>query len=279
MMCTSLLGYTMSISVIIVNYLSISDYHKFLFTVLHVSSLYILGLFPCIPHKKNVYCANFLGYCTAFGVIVAIRSAVYSSFGLYIFFMSTFHYLEFLTTALTNPKNLSVDSYLLNHSMEYGIAAMAGLVEYATEAWYAPGLKHFNMFGVSGLGSLICILGDCLRKTAMFHAGKGFNHIVQEEKCEEHELVMFGVFSVIRHPSYLGWYLFSLGTQLVLCNPLCFTAYAIVIWMFFNERINEEEIYLHKFFGEEYTKYQKMVPHTGIPFIKGYTQTRRDYSQ
>jgi protein-S-isoprenylcysteine O-methyltransferase len=129
MMSVSLLGYAMSISMLTVHYLAISDYHKFLFTVLHVPSFYILGLFPCFPHKKIWYCANFLGYCTAFGVIVAKRSALYSSFGWYIIFMSLFHYLEFLTTALTNPKNLSVDSYLLNHSMEYGIAAVASWVE------------------------------------------------------------------------------------------------------------------------------------------------------
>ena len=125
MIIISLLGYAMSISVLTLYYLSISDYQKYLLVVLHVSSLSILGLLPCLPQRKILYCANFLGYCTAFGVIVAKQSVLYSSFGWYIIFMSAFHYLEFLTTGLTNPKNLSVESYLINHSLEYGVSAMA----------------------------------------------------------------------------------------------------------------------------------------------------------
>ena len=221
--------------------------------------------------RANIwYCANFLGYCFAAGFIVAHRAEPYSSFGWYIILMSTFHYFEFLTTAFTNPANLSVDSYLLNHSMQYGFAALASWVEYSAELWLYPTMKLFNIFGITGFGVFICILGDALRKTAMFHAGRSFNHIVQGTKSEEHELVTHGVFSFVRHPSYLGWFLFSLGTQLILCNPLCFTVYGIVSWRFFADRIYIEEYILRQFFGDEYSAYQESVPHTGIPFIKGY---------
>lgn len=40
-------------------------------------------------------------------------------------------------------------------------------------------------------------------------------------------------------------------------------------WMFFRERVEEEEITLLEFFGEEYAAYQKRVA-TGLPFIKGF---------
>jgi protein-S-isoprenylcysteine O-methyltransferase len=184
--------------------------------------------------------------------------------------MSAFHYLEFLTTALTNPFNLSVDSYLLNHSVQYGLAAMASWIEYAVEIWAFPSMKTLNIFGISGMGVFICLFGDSLRKLAMFHAGQNFNHIVQGTRSQEHELVTYGVFSLVRHPSYVGWFLFSLGTQLILCNPMCFTVYGIVSWRFFAERIYVEEYILLQFFGDEYSKYQESVPYTGIPFIKGF---------
>ena len=58
------------------------------------------------------------------------------------------------------------------------------------------------------------------------------------------------------------------GTQLVLCNPICFIAYVSASWKFFKERIWEEELTLRNFFGEEYIKYQKRVG-TGLPFIYG----------
>ena len=186
---------------------------------LYVTCLTIVGLL-CGQYSKIWLCANFLGYCFSAGILVATKSETCSSFGWYIMFMSTFHYMEFLTTALTNPANLSVDSYLLNHSLQYGLAALASWLEYALELFAFPNLKVFSCFGISGFGVLTCIVGDSLRKTAMFHAGRSFNHIVQGTKSREHELITHGVFSFVRHPSYLGWFLFSVGTQLILCNPI-----------------------------------------------------------
>lgn len=240
-----------------------------MYVFIYVLCNYVIGIF-CGRYSKIWHCANFLGYCLAAGVLVVNRFETCSSFGWYITFMSTFHYLEFLTTALTNPSNLSIDSYLLNHSIQYGLAALASWIEYALELWAFPNLKAFNYYGISGFGVLICLFGDFLRKMAMFHAGKSFNHIVQGTKAREHELITHGVFSVVRHPSYLGWFLFSVGTQLILCNPLCLIAYVYVTWQFFAERIYIEEYILLQFFGDEYSTYQDSVRHTGIPFVKGF---------
>jgi len=57
--------------------------------------------------------------------------------------------------------------------------------------------------------------------------------------------------------------------QLMLLNPVCMVAYSIASWIFFKERITDEEITLINFFGEDYLHYQKRVP-TGLPFIYGY---------
>ena len=59
-----------------------------------------------------------------------------------------------------------------------------------------------------------------------------------------------------RHPSYAGWFLWSLGSQLILVNPICLLAYAYVSFSFFSERIYCEEFMLLKFFGKEYREYQ-----------------------
>lgn len=57
--------------------------------------------------------------------------------------------------------------------------------------------------------------------------------------------------------------------QLILQNPLCFCAYALMSWRFFHDRVLMEEITLLNFFGEDYVKYQEKVC-TGLPFISGY---------
>jgi len=63
----------------------------------------------------------------------------YRVLGWYMCFMSFFHYSEFLMIALTNPRTLSLDSFILNHSVEYGVAAVASWTEFMIERWYCPG--------------------------------------------------------------------------------------------------------------------------------------------
>ena len=103
----------------------------------------------------------------------------------------------------------------------------------------------------------------------MLTAGSNFDHLIRVRKEEKHQLVTSGVYRLCRHPSYVGWFYWSVGTQLVLCNPFCTLAYAAASWRFFYERIYEEEITLLYFFGEDYKRYQSEVP-TGLPFIHGY---------
>lgn len=92
---------------------------------------------------------------------------------------------------------------------------------------------------------------------------------MQSEKARDHVLVTHGVYSWFRHPSYVGWFYWSVGTQLVLMNPVCVVAYAVASWFFFRERITIEEIMLLNFFGQQYCAYQQKVG-TGLPFIGGY---------
>ena len=125
------------------------------------------------------------------------------------------------------------------------------------------------MHWVSIIGILVCVAGEIIRKAAMLTAGSNFDHLIRVTREDEHQLVTSGVYSLCRHPSYVGWFYWSVGTQLVLCNPFCCIAYALVSWRFFYERIFEEEMTLLHFFGEDYEYYQNAVP-TGLPFIKGY---------
>ena len=74
-----------------------------------------------------------------------------------------------------------------------------------------PELKQLSY--VSLLGLLMVMCGECLRKAAMLTAGSNFNHIVQNEKAQSHVLVTGGVYSLFRHPSYVGWFYWSIGTQ------------------------------------------------------------------
>lgn len=202
--------------------------------------------------------------------------------------MSVFHYSEFLAIAWTNPNSLNLESFILNHSVHYTIAAITSWLEFILEVNFFPGnypylqiffnktiklcmnpteMKEFKILWI--IGGVLCLGGEILRKVSMLTAHSNFNHVVQFTKAKEHELVTWGVYSLMRHPSYVGWFWWSIGTQLILSNPICTILYAMASWKFFSDRIFMEEITLLNFFGEDYHEYQKRVP-TGLPFIRGY---------
>ncbi|KAM4702736.1 protein-S-isoprenylcysteine O-methyltransferase [Rhinophrynus dorsalis] len=210
--------------------------------------------------------AGFLGFAFGCGLLLSVTQSPWKHFGWYICSLSFFHYSEYLITAMNNPKSLSLDSFLLNHSLEYTLAAVSSWVEFTVEKTIYPDLKQITWLSIIGL--IMVIFGETLRKCAMLTAGSNFNHIVQNEKSDSHTLVTSGVYSWFRHPSYVGWFYWSIGTQVLLCNPLCLVGYTLASWRFFRERIEEEEFSLIHFFGEQYLEYKKKVP-TGLPFIKG----------
>lgn len=122
---------------------------------------------------------------------------------------------------------------------------------------------------MSGIGLFLCLGGEIFRKTAMLTAFHNFDHLIRTRREEHHQLVTSGIYSLCRHPSYVGWFYWSIGTQIILCNPLCAIAYTIASWKFFHERVFEEEMTLLHFFGSEYVAYQSKVS-TGLPLIHGY---------
>jgi protein-S-isoprenylcysteine O-methyltransferase len=195
-------------------------------------------------------------------------------FGLYVMSMCAFHLLEFCWTAIFHPNKLSAQSYLLNHSREYHMALAAGVVEFVLEAWLVPSLKYPSSSTaalVMWLGLALVLAGQCVRTLAMLTAGSNFTHVVADSKAPAHQLVTHGIYSWVRHPSYAGWFWWSVGTQVLLGNPLCTLAYAAASFLFFRGRIRYEERHMKIFFGQQYEQYQARVG-TGLPFIKGYTE-------
>ncbi len=189
--------------------------------------------------------------------------AVYSSA------LSTFHILEFAVTALYNPTVVTATSFVVDHSVAYSAAALGSWVEYwlrfllglIVPSW-SPTFGFMNF-----LGLILVMGGQVLRYVAMSTCGSNFNHIIQTDKKEQ-VLVKHGVYATLRHPSYTGWFYWSIGTQLLLGNFFCSVAYAMASWRFFAARVPFEERTLREMFGDEYIEYARRT-YIGIPFVKG----------
>lgn len=230
---------------------------------------FIMILIIDVKIIQLIFIVHSLGLVFSVGGLIALSGNDFWCFGLYMMSLSFFHWSEYLTTSIFNPSSLSLDSFLINHSWEYGVAAILSWLEFWVEWYFVPSLKTFKI--VCLIGFFMVIFGETLRKVAMFTAGSNFTHQVQVVKRPNHTLVTTGVYSFFRHPSYVGWFYWSIGTQALLLNPICTLGYAIASWNFFNDRIQDEEQTLLCFFGEEYLTYKEKV-WIGIPFLKGYKQ-------
>ena len=192
------------------------------------------------------------------------RSTLFWQWCAYMVLLCTFHLLEFFTTAIYNPTQVSADSFLVNHSLAYTAAFIGSLIEFWLRYWLLPTWNVARMIFLCGLA--VTVASQALRSMAMKAAGESFNHYIQTTKKENHVLVTDSIYRYMRHPSYVGFYYWSIGSQLLLGNILMALTSAVVCWNFFKRRIAYEEESLCRLFPQEYPPYVARS-YTAIPFI------------
>jgi protein-S-isoprenylcysteine O-methyltransferase len=181
--------------------------------------------------------------------------------------------------------NHLIIAFLINHSAHYHAAHLAGLTEFLVEAYFFPSWKSFGLINWIGtvlsmifiegktspvdtsfLGFILMLSGQAARTIAMFSAKANFSHFIVSYKAPNHVLVTNGIYALMRHPSYFGFYWWAIGAQVLLMNPICFALFIYWLHRFFSERIQYEEHTLSRFFGQEWETYKKKTP-TLMPLI------------
>uniref|UniRef100_A0AAV1TJ67 Protein-S-isoprenylcysteine O-methyltransferase n=1 Tax=Peronospora matthiolae TaxID=2874970 RepID=A0AAV1TJ67_9STRA len=223
-----------------------------------------LGVFMT-SHVSLLLYADFVALPDpSIGPTAGLRWRCLEQWGFYALALGFFHLMEFLLTAAYRPTKVSYESFLLNHSREYHLALLLSCLEFWLELCFVPGWKLHPL--VRPVGLTLVVIGQFFRMAAMSTAANNFSHRIEYFKRKEHELVTNGVYRFIRHPSYLGWFWWIVGSQILLANPICAVGYTVVAWSFFHDRIPYEERLLLGFFPDEYPAY-KARTFSGIPFV------------
>lgn len=233
--------------------------------------------FPAGPKSlEGIAIRSFcLGIALALSAVAMISILVFTSSPLwrvpfFIGALATFHFLEFWTTARYNTPVANIGSFLLTANWPaYAIAHTAASLECLFTKLLFPNRHWAPLYSghiILLLGFILVFVGQFVRSAAMGQAGQSFNHTIQQRKKDSHTLVTSGIYSFLRHPAYFGFFYWSIGTQMVLGNPICFIGYTVVLWKFFSGRVKHEEALLVRFFGEEYINYKSRVG-TMIPFV------------
>jgi protein-S-isoprenylcysteine O-methyltransferase Ste14 len=106
-------------------------------------------------------------------------------------------------------------------------------------------------------GIAVFTIGFIIRWISIYQLGKMFT--VDVAIVGDHRLKNDGLYSVVRHPSYLGLVLIILGISMFMSNLLSCIVVVIPIFLATNYRISVEEKALTTEFGAEYEDYKRRV--------------------
>ena len=79
-------------------------------------------------------------YCAGGGSVAVLTRLARATYRCrYTIVLCTFHFSDHLAMALTNPRAVSDDSFMLNHSVAYSVAAVTSWIEFWIERFFFPG--------------------------------------------------------------------------------------------------------------------------------------------
>jgi hypothetical protein len=129
-------------------------------------------------------------------------------------------------------------------------------------------------------------LGFSIRAYAIGTTPKGTSGRNTKEQVAE-QLNYSGIYSIVRHPLYLGNYCMWIGIVFYTFNIPFVVIVSLAYWLYYERIMFAEERFLERKFGQEYLDWSMRVP-AFIPSFKNYmpssisfsikTVCRREYS-
>jgi protein-S-isoprenylcysteine O-methyltransferase Ste14 len=127
---------------------------------------------------------------------------------------------------------------------------------------------------------IICILvsvaGEIIRAYTVGHVpGNTSGRNVIDQLADE--LNTTGIYSIVRHPLYVGNFLMWLGPVLFLRSVWCAIIFVLAFWLYYERIIFAEEQYLRRKFGEAYDTWAFRVKAV-IPRFRNYKKSALPFS-
>jgi len=136
------------------------------------------------------------------------------------------------------------------------------------------------------LSVLLSLTGFLIRSYAIGTTPKGTSGRNTQEQVAE-SLNQTGIYSIVRHPLYLGNYLMWIGIAVFTFNGYFVIIMSLAYWLYYERIMFAEERFLERKFGEAYIKWSQKIP-AFIPRFKNYKKSiipfsfksvlRREYS-
>ena len=135
-----------------------------------------------------------------------------------------------------------------------GVFGVLGLVLYLL----SPSWWKWTVIPISGwiqwLGIVVAIGSIFFLIRVHQHLDKQWS--ITLEVQEDHKLITTGPYKYVRHPMYLGLFLYTIGLMMVSLDVFVILFFAFTIWVNYRRIPGEEQMLMEKF-GDEYLDYIK----------------------
>lgn len=129
------------------------------------------------------------------------------------------------------------------------------------------------VFVISLLISIIGLVIRCYAIGTTPHGTSGRNTDKQVAK----QLNSKGIYSIVRHPLYLGNYLMWAGFLVFTFDILLFLIVSLLFWLYYERIMFAEERFLEKQFGETYLDWSRKVP-AFVPAFRQFEKSEIPFS-
>jgi protein-S-isoprenylcysteine O-methyltransferase Ste14 len=123
---------------------------------------------------------------------------------------------------------------------------------------------------------LISIIGQIIRIITVGYTPANTSGRNTREQVAD-KINMTGIYSVVRHPLYLGNFLIWLGLAMLTEDLWFIIAFIFLFWVYYERIMYAEEVFLQEKFGSPYEIWAEKTP-AFIPSFKNYVRQDLDFS-
>ena len=154
--------------------------------------------------------------------------------------------------------------------------ALAGVLLMAMDEYKYPGNSNLLDILWEGFCLLVSFFGLGIRVFTVGHTPKATSGRNTKEQVAD-TLNTTGIYSLARHPLYLGNFFMFLGVMLFAHTWWLALIYILAFWLYYERIMFAEEAFLRKKFGDEYLTWANSTP-AFIPRFRNYKRPDLPFS-
>lgn len=139
-----------------------------------------------------------------------------------------------------------------------------------------PVLREFEYQLITGFAILLSVLGFIIRAISIGTTPLGTSGRNTKEQVAE-SLNSTGIYSMLRHPLYLGNFLMWIGIVVFTFNIYFVIIVSLAFWLYYERIMFAEERFLERKFGEKYMQWSEKIP-AFLPSFKNYKTNEVPFS-